>query len=507
MTQNTKKKTIIEFHTQKQKTISYENEQLPPSWVSTERKLQRIEEDKPRSIQESRIIQTERNGVLRGKITQLIDSAKETICVSSFLIADAHIIPSLLSASERGVRVYLLTASETQLFKDPTHDSEYELRRMHEHIQTLEKMAGHLLVRIGNNLHSKFVLIDPNTPNPRGYLLTANITSEALTRNVELGINLYPREVKDIFKQFIIGFWKESHSELLEPGRISKNKLWNPGKINEPQDTLFTIDSKSTIKQKIKDLLKLAKNEIIVSTYGIDLSHEITQNLLELLESGKKVKFLARPRQNKKTMDALLALVKAGAEVRGHPWLHAKSILVNTNEGWTGIVMTANIEQHGLDDGFETGVLLIKEDAKKLHQMLENWWDNFPQKLLAQPRLGDLLGEITQWTNNTFKTLSIKPEYVENLGTFTVNSFNELETKEPQLTSKKINSSTKYHRIKYSWTNLPPKLPSKAKKGIPVEGLDIYKNGKNTYIVIQNKSQLEKGNKISTEMKAKLVSR
>ena len=168
--------------------------------------------------------------------------------------------------------------------------------------------------------------------------------------------------------------------------------------------------------------------------------------------------------------------------------------------------MTANIEKHGLEEGFETGIYLKKEDADKLHQLLENWWNHFPQKLLVKPKLGEITGEAKLWVNDKFQKIRIEPEYHENLGIQSVNSFNDLETHEPKLTPK-LEDSKKYHSINYTWINTPPKLPITAKKDSTLEDLVTYKDKNTTYIVVEKKSQLTKALDIGSKIKAKVVTR
>lgn len=489
-----------EFNANLEKTITNTHEKLPPFWKDTGNQII-IKETEKVSITESRIIQTEKNGVLRNKLLQYIYSAEEMICVSSFIIADQSIIQALTKATEKGVRVYLLTASEIHLFKDSPYESNFEQKRIKEHKQFLDNIAGKILVRTGQNLHSKFILVDPKTPNPRGLLLTANITSEALTRNLELGVTLYPNEVTDLFKQFLIGFWNESESELLEPGSITKTKQWNK-KITEPETILFTASNTTTIRNEIERLLTSAQSEIILSTYGIDLNHTITQKLLQSVRTGTKVTLLVRPRPNTKNMEALIALADQGAKIIGHPWLHSKAIVVDTSVGWSGLVMTANIEQHGLDDGFETGIKLNHQDSTRLHEILVTWANNGPTKLMVNKTLGDQIGTIGTWKNQTFVDQSIKKEKTIELGELTVPSFEQILTYEPKFLPPN-ESNQRFHHIRYTWTNTPPKLPNGAKKLNGQENL--YKHKNNLYLLAQNPTQIESELEAAKKLNAKLV--
>lgn len=165
----------------------------------------------------NRLIPSNPDGYLRRRLIESIDSAKDMICASSFLLADREIIDAFLRASSRGRRVYLLTASEIQLLNEPRIDNEFDQDRLQDHLRMMQELAGRVLVRTGENFHSKFLLVDPHD-DARGFLLTANLTFEALTRNVELSIELNSTEVRDLYRQFLIGFWQESSNELLHQG-------------------------------------------------------------------------------------------------------------------------------------------------------------------------------------------------------------------------------------------------------------------------------------------------
>lgn len=500
-----KTKDQSEFVLHKQKTISNINESLPPGWI--QRHQQRgLESEKDLISGDSRVIQTESTGVLRNKLLRIIDSAENIVCVASFLIADSYIIESMLRASERDVRVYLLTASEIHLDKEPKEDNEFEAERLREHIKTLEKFAGRVLVRTGNNLHSKFVIVDPRSLQAQGFLLTANLTSEALTRNVEIGIELDSEDVSDLFHQFLIGFWRESSNELLGPGGISKAKPLKDRVITPPKRLLCTTSQLKTIRQKFESYIDAANSEIIVSSYGFDLKHESTQKIINSAKNGKKVRILARPRQNSTTMNSLIALTEAGAEIRGHPWLHAKLILVDTEEGWAGLVMTSNVESRGLDTGFESGISLQGKDAVDLKSNIEKWWENFPQLLFINKNLGDVEGDVRLWSNGYLKKSTIIKTCEEFLGDFTVKSFDEMDTFQPRLVSRNsINQGLKCHEYKFRWTLYPPKLPPNAKKISSEDEFEVFMYKEDVFIVVQRLAQLSKAKEIASKLQAKIV--
>ena len=465
-------------------------------------------------LNNSRIFQTESSGALRDKLIEILDSSKDIICISSFLIADNLIIQAMLNASKRGVRVYLLTASEIHLKKEVRDDDAFSTKLVDEHIRMLDELAGRVLVRTGENFHSKFVLVDPKSEQAMGFLLTANLTSEALTRNVEIGVKLNSSEVNGMYRQFLIGFWLESSHELLKPSGLSKVVLSADTKYELPESHLCTTSQTHTLKEAVKNLIGKAKSEIIISSFGIDVQHETTKEIVMAAKSGKKVRILARPRNNKSTMGALTSLVEAGAEIRGHPWLHAKCILVDLNEGWTGLIMTANIESKGLDEGFESGIPVHRADATNLHLILEDWWQNFPKTFFTNKKQGEIEGDVSLWRDETLTTISIQKKFEEDIGEFEAKSFDEMEIFTPTEVSRHIQhlsartaskENTLYHEHILSWTILPPKLPANLKKDSMDGDIPIYKRGEDVFVAIQRKDQLSKAKKLAVSMHAKIV--
>ncbi|NHW60017.1 phosphatidylserine/phosphatidylglycerophosphate/cardiolipin synthase family protein, partial [Escherichia coli] len=81
--------------------------------------------------------------------------------------------------------------------------------------------------------------------------------------------------------------------------------------------------------------------------------------ICERAKSGLKVTILSR--QRPAAMPALLAMKQAGASVMCFKWLHAKAIVV---DGMHGMVMSANFQAYGMDQGFELGVKLTGIQVK-----------------------------------------------------------------------------------------------------------------------------------------------
>mgnify|MGYP001263070244 CR=1 FL=1 len=87
--------------------------------------------------QVGRVMTSGTSGTLKKRIIQLIDSAREQICVCSFLLADVAIEDALLQAEKRGVRVYLLTSAEVKL--KTSEDEDFNKRILQNVFNSLKK--------------------------------------------------------------------------------------------------------------------------------------------------------------------------------------------------------------------------------------------------------------------------------------------------------------------------------------------------------------------------------
>jgi len=215
------------------------------------------------------------------------------------------------------------------------------------------------------------------------------------------------------------------------------------------------------------DLIERAGSEIILSTFGIDSHHLVTQSLLRALGNRKRVRILARPRPSKTTMTALLSLAKAGAEVRGHQWLHAKSLVIDHNGSWDGIIMTSNVEERGLDEGFESGILLQDDDGRQLHDVLEAWWKELPLKLSLSTKLGEVEGPVQVWLEDRSLRVSIERQGQIDLGEIEARSLEDVQKAasvsfRPRFLPR---DTTLYHKVLYTWRVPPPRPLKGAKEG------------------------------------------
>lgn len=427
-------------------TVSMADEQLPPSWLASQRTAPRPPEDVGGGL-----YTTGPQGVFRQRLAEGIRSASEVVLVASFLLSDPTIASALLSVSE-GVRVYVLTASEQRLSALPREDDLFELKRIEEHKGLLDKLAGRVTVRTAAHFHAKFVVIDPWT-SPRAWISTANL-NPALTDSVELGVELDPRSAASLAGWFARAFWLESERELAARGRLAEVAP-PPSSPARPQtaDVFVTARDERGLAAEALRIIRGSSRSLVVCSYGFDAEHATVKALIERARAGVKVTVIMRPRPN--VCVAALALSAAGARVVAHDKLHAKAIAGDAG----ALIMTANLEPHGMDEGFETGVRLAPTLAFQLEQTLAQWADGAPWTFAASARHGDHLGALL---------LADKPvrdgrrevvsEISRTLPAVTAASALALDAAPPPRFPPFEGGAQLPHRVKYFWSVAPPRL-------------------------------------------------
>ncbi|GIW71171.1 MAG: hypothetical protein KatS3mg102_0713 [Planctomycetota bacterium] len=354
----------------------------------------------------TKVYQTEEKGELLNRMIDDVRAAQEFVCVSSFIFSCDPLANALLAAAARGVRVYLLTASEAHLNKLPRDDDEFSQKCLHEHKALLDRLAGRIVVRTASHFHAKALLVDPCSPRwtARGWLLTANLTQEALTRNEELAVQLNPDEVEQAFSLFRIAFWEAAEHELLDKGRLGPATpaqrffLSEHARGSGPETISGTLtlgrntSGYRALRNEVLRLITNARKRLIIAMYGF--GHEAVLSAIEeRARAGVAVELLVRMRAA--SLQPLIRLAGAGVKTFGLRWLHAKAIWNDNDEA---LVMSANLENRGLESGFELGVMLHGEDAASIASVLEQWKAQRAGAFHAKPVVGDLLGSYVSFS-------------------------------------------------------------------------------------------------------------
>ncbi len=496
------------------KTVSFRDRPLPPAWIPSPDSVQ---DARPKPMNDVNLWPVEESGFALKKITDAILSAKEIVCVSSFLFSSDALKQALTSAAKRGVRCYLLTMSEEHLARDPEQEDERRQSRIEEHKKTLDMLAGHVLIRTAPGLHTKFVVIDPySVDRAEAFVSTANLTNEALTQNVELVIHLKKDRAVALFEQFRCGFWQESEHEVLEPqgtDRHCRVEDIGPAGRRKLQPVLsdelpVTIRDIRTLKATIHTLLDWARDEIWFSAYKFDPSYEITKILNDRLKAGVITRIFISSR--KATVEAANSLDKAGAEVySSNSLLHAKSLIVKTGNEVRGLIMTANVESRGLDSGFETGVLLTAPESNILLDIMSAWAKSFEYRFASETPRGQVEGDCLVWNGKELVRAHVGGSARVGLDAIIASDLRAIDATGPASFQDPSNSAIIPHEAIFSWKVNPPTLPQDARimtkpkmsteedlwagKGVEIPGYkhDIYEAKGKKYIVVSSPEKLE----------------
>lgn len=390
-------------------------------------------------------------GALRAELIALLDQAVDMAVICSFLIADPAFEAALKATAERGVRVYVMVASEARLGREP-NQGEFDQKTHAHHKAMLKALGKSVLFRTAAHFHAKVVLIDPYT-RPAGILLTANLTEGALTRNEELAVRLSPTQAEGIAGYLRWAMWQTAEHELLDGHDFKAAKPVKGVQHPVPQAGIrATTAEHKGIAEHLLYALNNASTQIIISSFGWDLRHPVVELLCQRAREGLKVTVLARIRPS--AMPALLALAESGAQVHGFKWLHAKALWTDAGDA---MVMSANLEPHGLDDSFELGALLDAHQSEELKQRLLHWQAVAPWRLLPAPVLGDLSGEVQLWRNGRLDQIQIVTVAEVNLGEVVAESAHRLEAPRPE-----VSKPEPAHQLKCNWTVTAPYSNPKA---------------------------------------------
>ena len=395
---------------------------------------------------------------LAGRILRVMINARHMIVLSSFLLADRQIEIEVINAAMRGVRVYILLASEIRLDIEHT-DDEFESAMFEQHKDMLNRLGGHALFRSAPNFHAKFVLADPNHKGA-GLLLTANLTKEALERNQELGVVLTHEEVKETYALARWAFWEYAEHELIDP-KDHFQSIKPLGLLKHPAPAKHILGTTSEVVQLREEatcLIEQAQEEIIVASFGWEEDHDVVKHLCIRANEGLPVTVLARLRENQ--MPALLALAESGARVYGFKWLHAKALCADQD---TALVMSANLQADGLDRGFELGVKLDDDRAREVHDRLIGWSRTAFWKLVTNPVIGDIQGDARVWCDDKLADISVESKRHVNLPTVVADSADKLDEAAFPETPPDGKLPIPAHDVEYKWQILPPVLAANSK--------------------------------------------
>lgn len=313
-----------------------------------------------------------------GQLEQLfgpqLASAKETAVISSFLLSRETLIDAAEVAHGRGARTYWLTcdARLAQMFDEST--SAQRIKQDMALYQEFGLLAEAAVVRIGS-FHAKFLLVDPTTPNRKGWLTSANLVSAACDQNVEFVAELTGREIALLYQVTRYAFWHEANTEVMTDGSLKSVPC--PVQFPLPPkdaELLWTVGTKAhSLREAAFELVDSAKSSLTLCGYTWQQNHPLLMKVAKKAREGVDVRIFVREANEAKRhpTKVLNTLLEAGAKIYSVPGLHAK-FLLNEEDGLMG---TANFAAKGLDDGFEIG-LRLRDDRLEQARAALSWMQN-----------------------------------------------------------------------------------------------------------------------------------
>jgi cardiolipin synthase A/B len=428
----------------------------------------------------------------------------------------------MLQAAERGVRVYVLTASEQRISVVVREEEIFEERMADEQRKLLDRLAGKVLLRSAGHIHAKFLVVDPQSNEwACAWLSTANF-NQGLRENLDLGVSLDAAAARALAACFHWGFWREAERELREPGRLSTVKANFPGVPPFPTpSTIFTTLSDSTaLRDRVVSLINDARDEILIASYGVEADHITVRALCEASKRGVKVSLLTRPRPA--VAAGVAALAAAGASVFAHDRLHAKALVA---DGKT-LVMSANLQAQGLDSGFEVGVMLSPPAAGNVEATLRDWGKTFPWEYRINSLRGEYLGDFCPVDATLRDGVKIVTD-TETQRVPKVIANDALQLNDAPLPSLRPKHSDRHlpKRMIITWEVFPPNLPKEArerfreieqdefagngtlirvKRKISYEP-QVFTHGSAVYVVLRTEKEVEPARQLAAELGAKVV--
>lgn len=460
--------------------------------------------------------------MFRNELVSAMETAREVILLSSFLLADDALAQAMIQAAGRGVRAYVLTASEQRIGKVLREDEVFEQRMVEQHKKLLENLAGKVLLRSAEHIHAKFLVVDPQLERgARAWLSTANF-NKALEDGVELGVMLNADGVRELAVCFNWAFWCEAERELRGPNRLAEIKPNHPAAPLRPSHgAIFaTLKDGADLREKLIAMIRGARNQILVASFGIAADHVAVGELVEAARRGIQVTVLTRPRPAVAAGVALLA--SAGASIFAHDKLHAKALVVDGK----ALVMSANLEAQGLDKGFEIGALLPADTARGVEKILREWVSYFPWIYRADATRGEHRGDFcpaeTGLRDGVVKVMDSHDQAVGDV--IAADALKLSEALPPAL--KPSHALRELPRkVRFAWNVQPPRLPKDAKEQFQVIEREIpEKSGKskkgkesvpyvppvyelagNRYVLLRKVEETDKAQRLAAELGAKVV--
>ncbi len=405
-------------------------------------------------------------------VCQVIRAAESTVVIGSFLIGSEAVVAEIERAWQRGVRTYVLSASQEQLKTTRRALTDDDRHAVSEHQELLDRLARSAMVRSAEGFHAKFALADPATGGP-GLVLTANLRDGAMRSNDELAVRVSGDTATALAAAIRWSFWEAATHQMIEPGRLAATAplgtvQWSSTAVQTsigPTSTGQTLTVPTStrwgdgITAAALDLLADPAGPVIASSFTWSADSQVAQRLCELAMDGVDVTVLVNP-MVRSAVAAARAMSGFGCAVLGRERVHAKAISVS---GGGGLVHTLNFDEVTRPDStLDVGVVVDGDAAGELDAVLRHWAGSAPYEFASGRRLGDA-GASVITTSGTPARVEIATERTVDLGRVTASSVDDMHAApEPPAPADTLTDELCLS-LRVRWTVEPPVLGPKAK--------------------------------------------
>ena len=330
---------------------------------------------------------------LTESILEMIRTAKSYIKISSFVMEDQMVVDELRSVAYSGkVAVFVISN------RNKREDEEYistkdkkdivDAEGIHAHRMFLQRMYySGVHVRLLDNLHAKFVITD----GKKGVLMSANIASNSLNKNVETGISVEGDDLKCLELVFdtmynyadIVQFVQSDRSDVI---KMSVKKL--PSQIFDGIKGNIRLTAISRYQTNLSECKQTSIYNSIIKiideselfVYVVAWVFKDKRGVLSKLKyaidravkRGVKITLLYNDKGNSANKEIqqkyIYELGRIGCDAYPVTNNHSKCVL--SDKG--GMLFTANIDgNNGLLEGFEVGCMLDKEQYQQAVKHVE----------------------------------------------------------------------------------------------------------------------------------------
>ena len=329
---------------------------------------------------------------LTEQILHTIRYAVKYIKISSFLMQDKKVIDELCIASETGRVAVFVISNRNQKEGDEYNASGGPGSRTQDGINNHQKFLQDLYysgvhVRLLDNLHAKFLIAD----GKNGLLMSANISPNSLSGNVESGITLGIDEICDLENVFdtmfnyadIVQFVSGKNYDVVKFSnkKMPKSSFSNINSnirltVKSMSDTNLSECNETSLYHTIIDIIDEARSFIYIVSWEfkdkIGRLNAFYNAISRAVKRGVKITLFYNskgPESNVKVQEEFIyRMGSMGCDAYSDRSNHSKCILSENK----GFLFTANIDGNsGLLDGFEVGCVMDENQRKQAKEHVE----------------------------------------------------------------------------------------------------------------------------------------